>query len=296
MNRIDRSMSPLLKIGAFGFVLAVVGAVSFFGHSPQYVLERDPLTIKSSGDVFERDIREYGGKEAYERLRVAIESFGIDDQHAYAHQFGHALYTVEGEQGVGACDAYFGLGCFHQFLGDAIADMGPSAVARLYQACGEVVGTTERCQHGLGHGIVSGVGYSEDELKEALALCDSVTKERSYSGCYGGAFMEYNIRTIASAEGILGARVPEGDDLYAPCTAFDPETAKVCMFWLPQWWFFSVMEGQRDPAKKHALYKRMGELCEASPDRQSCYEGIGYITPAAYRFDPLSSREACDQV
>jgi hypothetical protein len=208
----------------------------------------------------------------------------VEEQHGYAHTFGHELYLAEGEKGISVCDAQYNLGCFHQFLGDAIADMGTTSVTRLYNECGAVIGNRDTCMHGLGHGILSAFGYKEQDLEQALALCAAVTHVRGYSGCSGGVFMEYNLRTIASAEGRLGIRPPE-HDIYAPCSQVPANERSTCLFWLPQWWFMSEQD-----------FGVLGTRCAASEFPQPCFEGIGYIAPVTLAFNPGKIRAACDRV
>ncbi len=294
MNSLSRA-TIVQCILALGFVAATVGVVLYFGETPQYTLASG-ASMHPADDLFRKDIKEFGGVRAYDRMATAITGLPEDEQHGYAHSFGHVLYELKGEEGISVCDGRFNLGCFHQFLGDAITDLGTDSIARLYRECGAVIGSAETCQHGLGHGIVSGIGYSEDNLKEALSLCSQATHEKTYAGCYGGAFMEYNIRTIAGAEGTMGSRPLVHNDMYAPCTAVSVDDRAVCTFWLPEWWFFSLWQGQRDPLQRNDLFQKMGDLCEASPAPQSCYEGVGYIAPTVFGFDAGRSREACDHI
>lgn len=278
-----------------GVCVAVLALCGYALPTPQYTLEPGTPHLKETREQFVRDIKELGGVQAYARFSNAVRGLGIDDQHGYAHTFGHELYTIEGERGIVACDANFGLGCFHQFLGDAIADLGTTSVARLYNACAAVTGTVDVCQHGLGHGVLAGIGYEERDLESALTLCSSVTSEHGYSGCEGGVFMEYNMRTIAIAEGTVAARTADAD-LYAPCDSVRSESRKNCVFWLPEWWLFIVFNYDRQHASNNETFARMGRMCAASPYPQTCYEGIGYVTPTAFSFNAQDVRAACDSV
>ena len=286
---------PLIarQLGALALLIAVLVLIDRSAASAQYTLTNNIVNPSDVRELFARDIREFGGVDAYARLAFAMQGLEIEEQHEYAHTFGHELYAVEGEQGIGACDARFAFGCFHQFLGEAIGDLGTTSVGRLYDACATITGTRRVCQHGIGHGVLSAIGYDEADLKGALELCNSVTRERTYAGCVGGAFMEYNLRIIASAEGIQGPREFSGD-MYAPCTSVSSLDQKTCTFWLPQWWLFFVLHNDRTHSADNPAYKSMKKLCEESPYPQSCYEGIGYITPTAFAYDPGDIRNACD--
>lgn len=276
-------------------IACVVYGIMHVRATPQYTLEKDTPHLKETSALFAREIREFGDVQAYARLSSALQDLDVEDQHGYAHTFGHQLYLVEGEKGIKACDGNFGLGCFHQFLGDAINDLGTTSVARLYNECGKVIGTRDSCKHGLGHGILSGYGYTEPDLALALELCDTITHEETYSGCSGGVFMEYNVRTIASAEGIMGNREREAD-LYAPCSRVLSGDRKTCLFWLPQWWLYADLGADHTKPAPADAYRELSKRCAASEYPQSCYEGIGYITPTAFDFDSDQIRTACDWV
>lgn len=279
---------------AIAVLVGVIWLVSLLYVPQQYELRPNSNDYKAARALFNKEIASLGGRRAYERMGIAIAEMEVEDQHAYAHMFGHELYLVEGEQGIVACDGAFNLGCFHQFLGDAIADMGTSAVQRLYDACSNVIGTHDLCKHGLGHGVLAGVGYTLPNLKQALELCTNVTREHTYSGCIGGAFMEYNMRTIASAEGLQGIRTDA--DVYAPCTQVQERDRSVCMFWLPQWWYATLSHDTRVPADRNEPFRVMGKRCAAAPHPVSCYEGIGYIAPVIFAYNLDDSRAACDEL
>ena len=252
---------PLIarQLGALALLIAVLVLIDRSAASAQYTLTNNIVNPSDVRELFARDIREFGGVDAYARLAFAMQGLEIEEQHEYAHTFGHELYAVEGEQGIGACDARFAFGCFHQFLGEAIGDLGTTSVGRLYDACATITGTRRVCQHGIGHGVLSAIGYDEADLKGALELCNSVTRERTYAGCVGGAFMEYNLRIIASAEGIQGPREFSGD-MYAPCTSVSSLDQKTCTFWLPQWWLFFVLHNDRTHSADNPAYKSMKKL------------------------------------
>lgn len=282
-------MTKLLRLGG-ALIILVLALVLLIrsGVSAQYTLAADDYATAQT--LFERDIRELGGTKAYERFSVAVEHLPNDDQHGYAHLFGGTLYGIEGDAGVSACDTNFGLGCFHQFLGDAITELGTSSIPRLYDGCARATGARDVCEHGIGHGILASAGYELRDLREALALCDAVAREKPLSGCKGGVFMEYNMRTIAQAEGISTAR-PAASDLHAPCNALDREDSRICVFWLPQWWYFSVMQPHNDES-----FSQVGRLCAVSRYPQTCYEGMGYIAPTAFGLRHNEVIRACDSI
>lgn len=146
-----------------------------------------------------------GGVAAYEEFGVEAQGYEFGARHVLAHLFGRALYQVEGLKGVGACDSNYSYGCFHQFLGEAIAGHGLASAAELNESCRSQDTNQKRiaCQHGIGHGVLAYSGYSEADLHKALDACRSYS-DATLGGCYSGAFMEYNVRLMISKN--LGVR------------------------------------------------------------------------------------------
>ncbi len=284
-----------------GVVVALAVAAAIFNiptPTPQYAIEKASTSAERDAVYaqFAREIAEFGSEQAYQRLSVALMPLADDWQHQYAHDFGHVLYGLEGESGIASCDFKFGYGCIHQIMSETIIEHGPSSVARLFESCRAATGGYDLCMHGLGHGLLSSVGYEESDLVTATQMCEGIEEETTSSGCKGGVFMEYNLRNIAAAEGILRNRVADESRMHEPCDRVTANNKKPCIFWLPQWWFFVVLRGDRSAGAENAAYRTIGELCEASDLPQTCYEGLGYITPTAFRHDPLQARLACDSL
>ncbi len=287
-----RSIIPVLCLLAL--LTGAFFVVERLREQPQYTLQDGGRAVADS--IFASEIRSLGGAQAYDRLARALQGLPVGDQHVYAHAFGHQLYEIEGSPGIAVCDRQFGMGCLHQILAEVVSDKGMEAIATLNAECTRLMESENVCVHGLGHGIVSSTGYGIDDLQQSLELCSEVSAERKYSGCEGGVFMEYNMRTIANVEGILDDRVPDQDALYAPCDAVANEYRKICLFWQPQWWFFDVLKAGKNSDDTRALFKQAGELCASSEYPQSCYEGLGYLAPSIFENNPESIRGACDSL
>jgi hypothetical protein len=237
-------------------------------------------------------IRESGGKDAYERMAREIDSLTPDKQHTRAHAFGAALYAVEGVRGLSVCDARYSYGCFHEFLGRAIAALGLGAVNDLNDECFSVLTTSPlSCQHGIGHGVVSYLGYTERDLIPALDICRDLPKSDPIGGCYGGVFMEYNMRTMLGENG--GARAVGVNGLHEPCASFDDTYRAPCYYWQPQWWHQVF---QTEHTSEEEIFSKIGALCEEAKDDEivrACFEGLGTITASSADFDAERSRDLC---
>lgn len=230
----------------------------------------DPEDLDAVAAYWERQIGEEGGGAAYQRyLTWALEA-DIQAQHALAHTMGGVLYRTLGTDGLSVCDDSFAFGCYHEFLGLAIHYEGLEVVDDLNDACMSDRMSSVACQHGIGHGILTYVGYDEAALRDALQKCTTFPGGNAIMGCYGGVFMEYNLRTMLSLDGV-GMR-ERGEDVYYPCTILDETDRPACYHWLPQWWTATSEQTIED------TYAEIGGWCRAveeARERRQCFEGVG---------------------
>src|SRR5260221_183958 len=174
-----------------------------------------------------------GDNQAYELFKNAYQN-DTGNQHTVSHIFGELLYDRLGISGMKICDSTFAYGCYHGFFRRAVSKEGLSILPKLDLACtqkkqDEIGG----CQHGLGHGIVSYLGYSK--LLDALSECRHVSFQGPIGGCTSGVFMEYNLHTMDDPSGKT-YRIFKSDRPYEPCDEILPQYAQACYFQLPQWW------------------------------------------------------------
>jgi hypothetical protein len=215
-------------------------------------------------------------------------------QHEQAHLFGGALYSVLGLNGFEICDTKFSYGCYHEFIGRAIVDQDTDVIPKLNKGCIALRGGKLACQHGIGHGIVGYIGYAPQDLSEAVKLCNLLPDSDPIGGCYGGLFMEYNLRTMWGAD----ARTREYNPTkpFEPCDSFSrADERRACIYWQVQWW--DQVVAPRDETK--TAFKRMGDLCRESKRLygvyEECFQGIGNITAFDATFDPLKAVELCSE-
>lgn len=276
---------------AFIFLIACAGGLMLaFGGGRGNSAE----ILPSASEQWMKEIQELGAREAYKKMIEESAALTPQEQHINAHVFGGALFDVEGEGGLSVCDETFSFGCFHEFLGRAIASLGPSSIERLNEQCfDDLVLSPLSCQHGIGHGALAFAGYEDDGLHYALAVCRDLPYADPIGGCYGGAFMEYNMRTMLGADSTFRAP-PEDGDLVAECAGLDREYKRACVYWVPQWWN-AVLQSRIVSLDENFI--RMGEFCSDKrirDDRRDCFEGIGNITPPAVNFSARESARLCD--
>jgi len=289
------------RISTFEYVLFFGGiiAVGIFYYlsygSPFAGAHVSNTGVPEQSSFWTERIQNVGGKAAYAELGKSVHDLSPQEQHTAAHVFGAALYNVEGTKGLAVCDSNFNFGCYHEFLGRAIAALGLSSVESLNQACVDALGSGSlSCQHGIGHGILAYLGYSDKDLLKGLAQCKSLPYNDPIGGCYGGLFMEYNLQTMLNTEGRLR---PMNSDVQEPCDTLSTEFRTACYYWQPQWWNQSLKNGKESMQASLAAFSKMGEWCiQAGENTRDCFEGIGNITPPEANFEAANAKTLCEAV
>lgn len=276
---------------ATGGVVAIL-VIAWFATADDRGEALPQMSVAERIAYLQEEIRRDGGVQTYDALADNIQDLDFGAQHVWAHAFGAALYAIEGIDGIGVCDDRFVFGCFHQFLGDAIHERGIESIASLNDKCfGILVTTPLSCQHGIGHGVLSYEGYDDVALMRALKVCETLRGNDAIGGCYGGVFMEYNIRTM-----LLDKAEPRAytGNPFVPCDALNDPFIRPCIYWQPQWWTQTVVR----TTPPQDAFRTMGEYCRAfSSDvalRRTCIEGIGNVVIREANYDADMVRELCD--
>lgn len=251
-------------------------------------------TKTSSRGYWHEKITSLSGSRAYEILADSVRTKGVSMQHEEAHLFGAALYEVEGVSSLAVCDERFSYGCFHEFLGRAIAELGLDSVPDLNAQCIQALGPQAlSCQHGIGHGIQAAVGYTTADLEQSLSVCDTLPHQDPIGGCYSGVFMEYNLRIMLAKE--ASPRTYSGN-VFEPCDDLGTRYQAACVFSQPQWWLQTVLQ----PTEKMEAFRTMGRWCEDSETFMAgglrhCFEGIGNIVVEPAHYDGARVAALCDE-
>jgi hypothetical protein len=228
-----------------------------------------PSSVGEAKKFWSNRIEAIGPKLANREFteRYAKEPFG--NQHLLAHMWGSLLYSKEGLNGIENCDSSFAFGCYHGFLGNAIATNGLTIVSDIDKKCIEAYGALGTgCQHGIGHGILEYLGH--DQLQKSLDSCLQTAQANPLFGCTSGVFMEYNMPLILDDKGAIFKPRPF-DSLfpYGPCPGLSKAEFRLsCYFELGEWWNSSID------------YKQMGLYCGKLKDdkeQELCYQGVGRI-------------------
>jgi hypothetical protein len=249
-------------------------------------------SLGAQQSYWEKEIARVGGVAAYREYASSVASSSPEVQHTGAHVFGAALYRSEGIAGLSVCDNRFSYGCFHEFLGRAIADRGLSSIPKLNEVCTKALSTSPlSCEHGIGHGVLASLGYNESDLNRALGICHTLPYNDPIGGCYGGVFMEYNMQLMLGTQAQLR---PATSDLHAPCDRVAPEFQGSCYFAQSQW-VSALLLGQHASPQEATL--KAGKLCDGLVDQEfarDCFEGLGTNVPASVMYDVAQTIQLCN--
>ena len=268
----------LIAIAAVLALSAVALALGYTRAQPTPAVVTGPTAAREAH--WQGRVVRVGPEAAYAEFAEAVLPLSLNEQHLNAHAFGGALFEASGLDGISTCDMRFNFGCYHEFLGRAIAKLGLAVVPELNDACmKDVEKSPLSCQHGIGHGIMAAQGYDEVALNKSLTICKDLPGSDTIGGCYGGVFMEYNMQTMLGDQARVRP-IHEGDPYY-PCNTLDSAYLPACTFWSPQWW---TVVGYTDSAK-------IGALCDGLDSTlvRDCYQGLGVETPSRAGFDPANT-------
>lgn len=282
-----------MKLGAVTIGIAMIAGVAYaWMPDSSEQMPASSASWDTKAEYWKKEIARSGGESAYALLATAIHDAPYGVQHTWAHVFGSALFAIEGADSIGICDERFSFGCSHQFLSDAITSLGLESIVQLNEACFETGKKSPlSCQHGMGHGILAEIGYEFSDLEKALDTCRTLPGTDSIGGCYGGVFMEYNVRTM-----LLEAATPRTftGNIIEPCDAVDDAYRTACFYWQPQWWLQAPLHN-KSPQEQ---YKTMGGYCRQfaliATLKRACFEGLGNVVPQSSEFDIAQARALCD--
>lgn len=277
--------NPFITLGLLIVVLITAyGLYARFATSESYS-DADPAY---NATYWKSQIEAQGSVAAFALFKERNEKAPSERKHFSAHVFGAMLAETKGVEGITACDASFGFGCYHGFFSKIISTGGEAFVQKLDQACVATYGPFGTgCQHGIGHGILEYVGYQR--IADALALCKQTTQKVPLLGCTSGVFMEY-FSPLLERDGVLvqGTRSFDVNHPLAPCDTVLDEYKESCFFELGHWLY--TTQRQSDSA-------RPGVVCAEVPlaSRPYCFLGLGDSAGPANRYNIAEATAYCDQ-
>lgn len=183
-------------------------------------------------------------------------------------------------------DSFCWSGYYHGVMEGILGTMGQAAVTdHINDVCVDLSKEKKysfdhyNCVHGLGHGVMV---LTNNELFDALALCENVTDSWERSSCVSGVFME-NI--IIDNKNHFTKYLKPADPAY-PCTAVKQEHKATC--WLMQTSYMLKVTGTD--------FAKVFSLCAAvEPDYVNiCYQSLGRDASGQSLSIPESTKAKCD--
>lgn len=184
------------------------------------------------------------------------------------------------------CDSTCHGGCYHGVLEQYLKDKNLASDG-LYREFPKVCGTAEdfdkplvfnECQHGMGHAAMF---VTDTQVRDSLALCDTLTTQDAQERCYGGVFME---NSSSSTNNDHPGRYVKEDDPYFPCNELPERYSRLC--WRYQSSHFALITNHD--------WQETAKLCLGVPKeyQDDCFRTIG-TNQVGFTQDTVQMRKNC---
>lgn len=213
-------------------------------------------------------------------LKLLKENENYTEVYVRCHEVTHYLSRFEYEkqksipEAYSQCDSTCHGGCYHGVLEaylkesfDHAQDKKENFLADLFpKICGVKKDYQKpiefyECLHGLGHAAMF---VKEMELRESLALCDTLSDQGFRERCYTGVFMENSSSSTSNDHPAIYVRA---DDPFYPCNSMEEKYLPLC--WQYQSSYFSILNQQN--------WKKVAQMCLQIPEKyqEKCFRTIG---------------------
>lgn len=216
--------------------------------------------------------------------------------YARCHEVTHYLSRFEYEKQkniakvYAQCDSTCHGGCYHgtmeAFLKEKEGEAGNNLAKEFAKICSKTENYSRplefnECLHGLGHAAMF---VTEMELKESLALCDTLGEKKFIERCYTGVFMENSSSSTSFDHKSIYIKA---DDPFYPCNALEEKYQSVC--WQYQSSYFSILNGQN--------WAKVTQMCLQIPAsyQDKCFRTIG-TNQVGFSSSLQTMKDGCDHV
>lgn len=219
---------------------------------------------------------EYGSASTTEYVRTTATRYSAANQHLAAHALGQVLFEREGaERAFEMCGSLFGYGCLHQIISQVSPEEELDTAAEVLALCKEMAPRSPgNCLHAAGHSLVYTAGYDEERFRKVLNECQQTIplllpfdEEQS---CYGGAFMEYNMRFMQ--DGAFTNGHVQASTVPFCLSLSDELQRRTCMFWM-----IPKAHAATNFSYSNRTLTTLGRFCDAVPAtyQNECFSSIG---------------------
>ncbi len=221
---------------------------------------------------YEAMVMQDSPKAAFTDVRQAYEKY--DYVRTQCHQIAHVIGRTAAKKYGDVVSAYdqgdnfCWSGYYHGVMEGIATKMGPDKViAQVDTICDSAQQKHPygfyhyNCVHGLGHGIMA---IKDNNLPEALKVCEKLGDQWERDSCYSGVFME----------NVMSAENPDhhtdyikADDAMYPCTVLDQQYKQQCYF----------MQTSHALDVKNGDFSQVFTLCSQleAPLDATCYQSLG---------------------
>ena len=177
-------------------------------------------------------VKNFGVPEAFTRLKQQYQnnSYVQAQCHPLTHIIGQAATDLYPDvaQAYAHGDSFCWSGYYHGVMEGMLDKIGRDNFPKtLNTDCSTLPGKATysfdyfNCVHGLGHAVMD---FNNDEIFDALKMCDSLDGSWEKASCYGGVFME---NVIIDNKNHF-TKYLKKDDLLYPCDAVDQPYKQQC--------------------------------------------------------------------
>lgn len=235
-------------------------------------------------------VREQGVKEAFVDLRgrYGQNPYVLSQCHPLTHVIGRVATSKYKDvaEAYTHGDSFCWSGYYHGVLEGVIGKIGRRELGnRLNGICADLPGKASynfdyfNCVHGLGHGLMA---YTQDELFDALKLCDRLDGSWERESCYSGVFME---NVIVDNKNHFTKYLKPSEPLY-PCNAVDEKYKTPC-YLMQTSYMLKITNGD--------FLKVFGYCAKAEEAfRPTCYQSLGRDASGRSASNIEITRQTCE--
>lgn len=239
---------------------------------------------------YQQLVKEQSPKAAFTDVRHVYEA--SDYMRANCHQVSHVIGRAAAERygdvvaAYNEGDNFCWSGYYHGVMETVVQDIGVANITTQINTICEGARKQQEysfyhynCVHGLGHGLMA---IKNNELFEALKVCDGLDGTWQQESCHGGVFME-NVMSEVNPD--HKTNYFSADDLLYPCTAVEAKYKPQCY----------MMQTSHALRQINSDYGKMFELCKSADEGfvDICYQSLGRDVSGNSISNLVSTKQNC---
>lgn len=222
------------------------------------------------------------------RARYDHDGYVVSQCHPLTHVIGNAAVKQYGtvREAYAKGDSFCWSGYYHGVMEGIASKIGPqNIISQISAICSGVNGKTDysfdyyNCVHGLGHGIMA---LNNNELFDALKICDNLNGNWEKTSCHSGVFME---NVIVDGKDHFTKYLKPEEPLY-PCNAVDEKYKGVC-YLMQTSYMLKVSNGN---------FNEVFALCEKADAGylNTCFQSLGRDASGSTASNVAKTKAICE--